>query len=56
MNKDLQTALSLARATGTPTPLAERTAAFWDEAAGSLAGDADHTEIVHWLDGLAVVE
>ena len=52
MNKDLKTALSLARATHTPTPLAEQTVACWDEAATHLAAAADHTEIARWLDGL----
>ena len=52
MNKDVQTAVSLARATHTPTPLADRAAACWDEAAGQLADDADHTEIVRWLEQL----
>lgn len=49
MNKDVQTALGLARATHTPVPLAERTAACWEEAAAHVAADADHTEVVHWL-------
>jgi 3-hydroxyisobutyrate dehydrogenase len=53
MNKDVQTAVSLARATRTPTPLADCTAACWGEAAAELEGDADHTEIARWLERLS---
>jgi len=52
MNKDVQTALSLAHATHTPAPLAERTAVCWNEAAAHVPADADHTTVVQWLDDL----
>jgi 3-hydroxyisobutyrate dehydrogenase len=52
MNKDVQTAVALARATHTATPLADCAAACWDEATAELPGDADHTEIARWLERL----
>jgi 3-hydroxyisobutyrate dehydrogenase len=50
MNKDVQTAVSLARATRTATPLTDVTGALWSRAATELEGDADHTEIARWLE------
>jgi 3-hydroxyisobutyrate dehydrogenase len=45
MAKDIRTAEELATALGVATPLADRTAELWDEAARALGGGADHTEI-----------
>jgi 3-hydroxyisobutyrate dehydrogenase len=53
MAKDVRTALDTARATETPAPLAERSAALWDAAAQALGGAADHTAILLYLEGLA---
>jgi 3-hydroxyisobutyrate dehydrogenase len=49
MLKDIRIALGLARATGAPSALAARTVELWAEAADALGPDADHTEIVRWL-------
>ena len=45
MAKDVRTADKLGHAMRTPTPLADRCADIWDEAAASLGEDADHTAI-----------
>jgi 3-hydroxyisobutyrate dehydrogenase len=45
MAKDIRTAEDLATALGLSTPLAERVADLWDEAARALGPDADHTEV-----------
>jgi 3-hydroxyisobutyrate dehydrogenase len=45
MAKDIRTAEDLAAALGLSTPLAERVADLWDEAARALGPNADHTEI-----------
>ena len=45
MAKDIRTADDLASALGVSTPLADRTADLWDEAARALGAGADHTEI-----------
>jgi 3-hydroxyisobutyrate dehydrogenase len=45
MAKDVRTADSLGRALGVPTPLADRCADLWDDAAKSLGDKADHTAI-----------
>jgi 3-hydroxyisobutyrate dehydrogenase len=50
MLKDIRIALGLAEATGGPCALATRTVELWAEAAEALGPDADHTEIVRWLD------
>jgi 3-hydroxyisobutyrate dehydrogenase len=50
MLKDIRIALGLAEATGGPCALATRTVELWAEAADALGPDADHTEIVRWLD------
>ncbi|HYH31732.1 MAG TPA: NAD(P)-dependent oxidoreductase [Pseudonocardia sp.] len=49
MVKDIRIALGLVEATGTPSALAARTVELWSEAANALGPDADHTEIVRWL-------
>jgi 3-hydroxyisobutyrate dehydrogenase len=49
MVKDMNIALGVARDTGTATPLAERTTALWEHAAGTLPADADQAAIVRWL-------
>jgi 3-hydroxyisobutyrate dehydrogenase len=49
MLKDIRIALGLAQATGAPSALAARTVELWAEAADALGPDADHTEIVRWL-------
>ncbi|WP_329377235.1 NAD(P)-dependent oxidoreductase [Streptomyces sp. NBC_01716] len=50
MLKDMRTATGLAAATGTPSVLGEAAVALWESAAGRLPLDADHTEIVRWLE------
>jgi 3-hydroxyisobutyrate dehydrogenase len=45
MAKDVRTADSLGHALGVPTPLADRCADLWDDAAKSLGDKADHTAI-----------
>ena len=49
MLKDIRIALGLAQATGAPSAHAARTVELWAEAAAALGPDADHTEIVRWL-------
>jgi 3-hydroxyisobutyrate dehydrogenase len=49
MLKDIRIALGLAEATGAPTAHAARTVELWAQAAAALGPDADHTEIVRWL-------
>jgi 3-hydroxyisobutyrate dehydrogenase len=51
MLKDIRIALGLAEATGAPSALTARTVELWSEAAAALGPDADHTEIVRWLQG-----
>jgi 3-hydroxyisobutyrate dehydrogenase len=50
MLKDIRIALGLAEATGAPSALTARTVELWAEAAAALGPDADHTEIVRWLE------
>jgi 3-hydroxyisobutyrate dehydrogenase len=50
--KDVRTAVALARATSTPTPLSDGCLRLWEEAAESLPEDADHTEIARWIEAL----
>jgi 3-hydroxyisobutyrate dehydrogenase len=52
MTKDVQIALELARATDTAVPLGDAAGALWQQAAGDLAPDADHTEIARWVEAL----
>jgi 3-hydroxyisobutyrate dehydrogenase len=49
MVKDIRIALDLARATGAPSALTERTVELWDRALDRLGPAADHTEIARWL-------
>jgi 3-hydroxyisobutyrate dehydrogenase len=53
MVKDMKIAEGLARATGGRTPLSDSAVALWEAAAGSLPAEADHTEIVRWLEEVA---
>lgn len=50
MLKDMRIAVGLARESGRPSALGESAVALWAEAAGELPRDADHTEIVRWLE------
>ncbi|URN02997.1 NAD(P)-dependent oxidoreductase [Actinomadura madurae] len=50
MLKDMRIAVGLAEATGWPARLGEAAADLWSLAAGVLPADADHTEIVRWLE------
>ena len=49
MAKDIRIADELAAAMGVRTPLADATAALWDEAARALGPDADHTAVARHL-------
>jgi 3-hydroxyisobutyrate dehydrogenase len=53
MLKDMRIAVELAADTGRPVALGETAVRLWDQAAQALPPDADHTEIVRWLDDLA---
>src|SRR5262245_44358670 len=53
MLKDMRIAVELASDTGRSAALAQAAVGLWDQAARSLPADADHTEIVRWLDQLA---
>lgn len=50
MAKDIRSADDLAQTLGVATPLADRCAGLWDEAAARIGGAADHTEIQRWLE------
>jgi 3-hydroxyisobutyrate dehydrogenase len=50
MLKDMRIAVGLARQTGRPSPLGEAATDLWARAAERLPADADHTEIVRWLE------
>jgi len=50
MVKDMRLALSIERATGTPSAVSEAALAAWEAALADLPSDADHTEIARWLD------
>ena len=52
MAKDVRTADDLAHALGIATPLADQCAELWDAAARALAENADHTEIIRFLERL----
>lgn len=49
MLKDMRIAVDLARETGWPSALGESAVELWTKAAEELPADADHTEIVRWL-------
>jgi 3-hydroxyisobutyrate dehydrogenase len=53
MVKDMRIGLQLIESTGSEAGLAAASVRLWDEAAGALEPQADHTEIARWLDGLA---
>ncbi|GGG47472.1 2-hydroxy-3-oxopropionate reductase [Kocuria dechangensis] len=48
MVKDMKIARELAHDVGLGTPLADRAVELWEQAAGELPQDADHTEIARW--------
>jgi 3-hydroxyisobutyrate dehydrogenase len=50
MLKDMRIAVDLARATGWPSRLGEAAVDLWADAADRLPADADHTEILRWLE------
>jgi 3-hydroxyisobutyrate dehydrogenase len=50
MLKDMRIAVGLAQATGWPSRLGEAAVDLWAEAAERLPADADHTEILRWLE------
>lgn len=50
MLKDMRIAVGLAKATGRPSRLGEAAVDLWAEAADRLPPDADHTEILRWLE------
>lgn len=49
MVKDMQIALGLAEAAGTPCELSATAVKLWTDAANELPPDADHTEIERWM-------
>jgi 3-hydroxyisobutyrate dehydrogenase len=51
MAKDIRTADELAAAMGVPAPLADSTAALWDEACQVLGRAADHTAVARYVKG-----
>jgi len=56
MLKDLTAATELARETGTELALGAACHAVWARAADALGGDADHTEVVRFLERVAGTE
>jgi len=56
MVKDLKTALEVARATGSPAPLAEACVEAWSEAQAALGPGLDHTAVVRYWENLAGTE
>jgi 3-hydroxyisobutyrate dehydrogenase len=52
MAKDVRTADDLARALGIATPLADLCAGLWDAAARELADQANHTEMIRYMERL----
>lgn len=50
MVKDMRIATALAQSTGWPSRLGEVATEMWAKAAERLSNDADHTEIVRWLE------
>jgi len=53
MAKDVRTADDMAQALGIATPLADLCAGLWDAAARELAGNANHTEVIRYMERLA---
>ena len=53
MVKDLRTALEVASATGTPSPLGEVCLDLWSRAEQELGGQVDHTAVVRYWEKLA---
>jgi 3-hydroxyisobutyrate dehydrogenase len=51
MVKDMNIALQLAEAAGTPAPLSRAAVEAWTTAADAMRSGADHTEIARWLAG-----
>jgi 3-hydroxyisobutyrate dehydrogenase-like beta-hydroxyacid dehydrogenase len=56
MVKDLDTALEVARSTGSPAPLAEACLEAWTEAQTALGPGVDHTAVVRYWEKLAGTE
>jgi 3-hydroxyisobutyrate dehydrogenase len=56
MVKDLKTALEVARATGSPVPLAEACVGAWIEAQAALGPGLDHTAVVRYWENLVGTE
>jgi 3-hydroxyisobutyrate dehydrogenase len=56
MVKDLKTALEVARATGSPAPLAEACVEAWTEAQAALGPGLDHTAVVRYWENLVGTE
>ncbi len=54
MAKDIRSANDLAHALGVPVPLADHCADLWDDAAKTIGGASDHTEIQRYLDNVKV--
>jgi len=52
MAKDLRLALEVARSSGAPAALLEKTAQMWAAAEQQLGGNADNTEVVKYLESL----
>lgn len=52
MAKDLRMALEIAKATGTPAPLAAPCVTLWDAMERSLGAKSDHTEMLRFLQEL----
>jgi 3-hydroxyisobutyrate dehydrogenase len=52
MLKDMQIAVEMAGETGRSAALGEAAVRLWDQAARGMPPDADHTEIVGWLDSI----
>jgi 3-hydroxyisobutyrate dehydrogenase len=52
MAKDLRLALEVARSSGAPADLLEKTAQMWAAAEQQLGGKADNTEVVKYLESL----
>jgi 3-hydroxyisobutyrate dehydrogenase len=52
MAKDLRLALEVARSSGAPAGLLEKTAQMWAAAEQQLGGKADNTEVVKYLESL----
>ena len=53
MAKDVRTADDMAHALGIPTPLADLCAQLWEAAAEKLDAQANHTEVLRYMEGLS---